>query len=103
MPPITSHVSLPSHTGATEAIIVSRAASSGAKGKSIPTPRSKPSSSTYMNTLIARIAVQIGTRSSIMSVLLGCGRERPRRTRVELELRQLGRQSAAHELHEVVG
>src|SRR5688572_18458745 len=102
MPPITSHVSLPSHTGATEAIIVSRAASSGANGKSMPTPRSKPSSSTYMNTLNARITVQIGTRSRAMSVLSRCRRQRARRPFVEPRLRQIGGQAAAHELREVI-
>ena len=42
----------------------------GAKGKSIPTPRSKPSSSTYMKTRRRGSAVQIGTRSMVMAASL---------------------------------
>src|ERR1700722_4421314 len=64
--PNTNQVSLPSQTGATEAIIWSRARSSGANGKRIPMPRSKPSSNTYMNTPNPRRIVQTGTRSRLI-------------------------------------
>ncbi|MQM38496.1 hypothetical protein KBTX_02507 [wastewater metagenome] len=50
---------MPSHTGATEFIIASRERSSGAKGKSTPTPRSKPSMSTYITTPKAMMTAQI--------------------------------------------
>ena len=62
-PPSTSHVSLPSHTGATDVIISVRASSSRAIGKRMPMPRSKPSSNTYMNTETPRMIVHTGTRS----------------------------------------
>src|SRR3954463_3291540 len=110
MPPMTSQVSFPSHTGATEAIIALRASSSGARGKRMPTPRSNPSSSTYMKTLSARITVQIGTRSRYIvsrrgyrrSICLRRCRQRPGRAPVERERRQLVGYAAPREPHEVV-
>src|SRR6056297_1228083 len=70
-PPSTSQVSLPSHTGATEFIMVSRPSSLGAKGKRIPTPRSNPSISTYMMMPKPIMNAQIRGRSnsSIISAL----------------------------------
>src|SRR6056297_2864983 len=72
-PPSTSQVSLPSHTGATEFIMVSRPSSLGAKGKRIPTPRSNPSISTYMMMPKPIMNAQIRGRSnsSIISDLPG--------------------------------
>src|SRR5262245_8963292 len=109
IPPSTSQVSFPSQIGATEAIIRSRARSSGASGKRIPTPRSKPSSSTYMKTPTARISVQIGTRSRVivaaaLPVLTGRRGERARRAFGEPRLVRLEllRQPALHQPHEVV-
>src|SRR6185437_14034306 len=64
MPPRISHVSLPSQIGATVFIISVRASSSRASGNRMPTPRSNPSSSTYMKTPTPRMTVQTGTRSS---------------------------------------
>src|SRR5688500_17345439 len=103
MPPMTSQVSLPSQTGATEPIIALRAPSSGANGKRMPTPRSKPSRSTYMNTLSARITVQMGTRSRATALVASCrGRQRPRRPLVELRLGQIHRDAALDEANEVI-
>jgi len=68
-PPSTSQVSLPSQIGATEFIIMSRAASFGARRNKMPTPRSNPSINTYMKTPNPRISVHNGTKSSgIMGV-----------------------------------
>src|SRR5690606_25044489 len=78
-----SQVSLPSHTGATEFIITSRASSSGAKGNRMPTPRSKPSISTYIMMLKAMITAQIMLRSMPCMALPSlfdadvAGRQRP--------------------------
>src|SRR6266704_2729489 len=109
VPPSTSQVSLPSQIGATEAIIRSRAPSPGANGKRIPTPRSKPSSSTYMKTANARISVQIGTRSRAItnSVLLIRLDRRGDRTCRALDEPRLARvehrrQPTLHDTHEVV-
>src|SRR6266571_4572905 len=77
-PPITSHVSLPSQIGATESIMASRLASSGANGARMPTPRSKPSRSTYMNTPKASMPAHNGTRSSATFFLLALRRRRQR-------------------------
>ena len=57
MPPSTSHVSLPSQIGATEFMIsVARRLVRRRTANSMPTPRSKPSSSTYMKTASAEDA-----------------------------------------------
>ena len=63
-PPSTSQVSLPSQIGAMLFIITSRSARLRANGNKMPTPRSNPSSSTYMNTLKAMMPLQIRGRSS---------------------------------------
>src|SRR5437867_4819325 len=101
-PPSTSQVSLPSQIGATEFIIRSRLASSGANGDRIPTPKSKPSSSTYMNTPSARMPAHKGTRSSAMAVLFSFYRgERSRRRTVRFLLdgrRHAGLEQANHEV-----
>src|ERR1700681_46960 len=108
-PPSTSHVSLPSQIGATEAITRSRASSPGANGKRIPTPRSKPSSSTYMKTAKARISVHTGTRSRLMAgsalaILLDRRGHRACRALDEPRLARLNgrRQPAFNGTHEVV-
>src|SRR5215212_5160352 len=54
-----SQVSLPSQTGATESIIRSRQLSDRAEVNRIPTPRSKPSTITYIATATARSPDQI--------------------------------------------
>src|SRR5580658_6949229 len=107
--PNTSLVSLPSQIGATEAIIRSRARSSGANGKRIPMPRSKPSSNTYMNTPNASRIVQTGTTSRLISdpssVGFGGGGKRAGRTLIEPKrvALDLFRRPPAHQSHEVVG
>src|SRR5580704_7236320 len=62
-PPSTSQVSLPSQTGATVFIITSRFCCSGKNGNRMPMPRSKPSSTTYINMPSAIIAAQVRVRS----------------------------------------
>src|SRR5580658_2776971 len=107
--PNTNQVSLPSQIGATDAIIRSRARSSGANGKRMPIPRSKPSSNTYMNTPNPSRIVQTGTRSRLMADSSnvgsgGCGKW-PRRALIEpqfVTLDLFGR-SLPHQAHQVVG
>src|SRR5665213_3798060 len=106
VPPSTSHVSLPSHTGATVFIIRLRSSSLPAVTDSTPTPRSKPSSSTYMKTPTPMISVQIGTRSiCIVSPSALGGRQRPRRALGEggVVRRDVGRRALPHQMHHVVG
>src|SRR5665213_2566610 len=106
VPPSTSHVSLPSHTGATVFIIRLRSSSLAAVTDSTPTPRSKPSSSTYMNTPTPMISVQIGTRSICIASPSALGRgQRPRRTFGEggVVRRNIGRRPLPHQVHHVVG
>jgi len=68
-PPSTSQVSLPSQTGATVFIIRSRSLSSGKNGKTMPMPRSKPSSTTYMK----RPSAMIAAHTTVTSILLLAG------------------------------
>src|SRR5690606_3115539 len=68
-PPSTSHVSLPSHTGATVFIITSRSDSSVKNGKRMTSPRSKPSITTYIRIPNRMITAQIRVRSTPISVL----------------------------------
>src|SRR5512146_1355211 len=100
-PPRISQVSLKSQTGATEAIIRSRSCASGRNPNSMPTPRSKPSRSTYMKTASARIAAHSGTRSSAMagSLRVGGGRQRTSRARFDL-LVVLARQRRLRSAHD---
>src|SRR5580704_10689151 len=106
--PNTNQVSLPSQIGATEAIIRSRARSSGANGKRIPMPRSKPSSNTYMNTPNARRIVQTGTRSRLIrhSSNIGTSGRRERACGALVEPKfvalYLLRQSLPQQSHDVV-
>src|SRR6185437_4116110 len=72
-PPSTSQVSLPSHTGATVFIIRSRSFSSGKNGKTMPMPRSKPSSTTYMKRPNAMIAAHMTVTSIFFSQAVGLG------------------------------
>src|SRR6185437_5593340 len=106
MPPRISHVSLPSQIGATVFIISVRASSSRASGKSMPTPRSNPSSSTYMKTPTPRMTVQTGTRSRCIAALPSIGAfragERACGALVEIRLAQvdvLGRAGARQAHH----
>ena len=78
--------------GATLFIISVRVSSSGASGARMPTPRSKPSSSTYMNTPAPRMTVQTGTRSICMPPRSAFGmraRQRARRAFVEIRFAQI--------------
>src|SRR6266550_3112741 len=94
--------------GATESIIRSRLASSGAKADRMPTPRSKPSSRTYMNTASARMPAQSGTRSRLIaysgeSLVDFCRRQRTRRCsnatlRIGTPFGRTRTQEAAHEI-----
>src|SRR5690242_1262734 len=54
-PPRINHVSLKSQTGTTELIIRLHDSESRRSRNIIPTPRSKPSSSTYINTTSAKM------------------------------------------------
>src|SRR5690349_22372592 len=105
MPPRISHVSLPSQIGATVFIISVRVSSSCPSGARMPTPRSKPSSSTYMNTPTPRMTVQMGTRSRCMALGSDVGARAGQRTRrafVEVRLAQvdmLGRTRARKAHH----
>jgi hypothetical protein len=67
VPPSTSQVSLPSQNGATEFIIRSRSVSLGAKMNRMPTPRSKPSMTTYIITLNATARPSNVGRSQVIS------------------------------------
>src|SRR5579862_51768 len=90
IPPRISHVSFASQIGATVFMMSVRLSSSGASGARMPTPRSKPSSSTYMKTPPARMTVQTGTRSiCTISRVRVRARQRPRRAFAELRLAQL--------------
>ncbi len=57
--PRTSQVSLPSQKGEMDAIINSRSAVEGAARDRMPTPRSKPSSTTYIKMPTAMMVIQI--------------------------------------------
>src|SRR5882757_502270 len=93
-PPSTSHVSLPSQTGATVLTMVSRSPLSRTKGNRMPMPRSKPSMTTYIIKAKAMMTAQMIGRSmpiasySLASVDCGidavrCGRQRAGRPPIE--------------------
>src|SRR4051794_11480331 len=94
-PPSTSQVSLPSHTGATEFIAVSRSLPTPNTGNRMPMPRSKPSITTYMNTANPRTAAQtlVSTVPSTMRCTLVATADRGRRCdarRVGGRIRRIG-------------
>src|SRR5262249_50660013 len=68
-PPKTSQVSLPSQTGSIDFIMTSPSAVLGENPCKMPIPRSNPSSTTYKNTPVAMMTLQIPTKLITGSVM----------------------------------